>query len=323
MTTTSNDTASQRRLVMTRTFNAPRELVWQAWTQREHLLQWYAGENCVPVFADLDLRPGGQWRSGMCWKGDKTLVHYGEYREIDPPRRLVFTHAWEEGHPDEPCQTRYQSVITVTLEEQDGGTHMTFEQVGFISDESRDSHRGGWGAAFDQLAGQLQRDVTDDRIITFSRVFSAPREMVWRAYTEADQLARWYGPRGFSARIEANDLRTGGKWRYVMIGPDGTEYSSHGVFREVVPMQRLVTTDAFGEGDGNDKLDDLPKDMVVTLTFEELGGATASPKTRLTVRIEHPTAEDRRKHEAMGVIPGFHSMLDCLDEHLASAKQQV
>ncbi|NJL31234.1 MAG: hypothetical protein HC898_06155 [Phycisphaerales bacterium] len=112
-----------------------------------------------------------------------------------------------------------------------------------------------------------------------------------------------------------------------MIGADGTEYPSEGVFREIIPLRRLVTTDGFGDDYRNDQLGDLPQGMIVSINFEDLdylpinpgrhiSPSDTQPKTRLIVRIEHPSEEERRKHEAMGVVTGFHSMLDCLDDHL-------
>jgi len=158
MVSTTTTSQSDIRLVLERIFDAPRELVWKAWTQREHLLRWYAGEGCVPVAAELDLRPDGAWRSSMDWSGGKTLTHYGTFREVEPPRRLVFTHAWEETIPEQACQSKTETVITVTLEAVGPKrTRMTFEQVGFENVESRDSHAGGWGAAFDSLTLHLKQ----------------------------------------------------------------------------------------------------------------------------------------------------------------------
>jgi uncharacterized protein YndB with AHSA1/START domain len=146
------------RLVIERTFDAPRDLVWRAWTRQEDLLQWFFAGECEMVFADADVRPGGAWRSAMkhAESGD-VYTHRGEYREIDPPRRLVFTHAWEQQVPGTPCQTTLESVCTVTLTERGNQTHMTFEQVGFVSAESRDSHHGGWSGAFNHLAAYVAR----------------------------------------------------------------------------------------------------------------------------------------------------------------------
>lgn len=153
---------------------------------------------------------------------------------------------------------------------------------------------------------------SSEREIVITRVFDAPRDRVWQAWTDPQHVERWWGPRGFTARVPELDLRPGGRWRYVMIGPDGTEYPVKGVFREVVPGERIVTSDEFDEGFQHPVATDLPSGIVVTSLFEDLGG-----RTRLTLRIAHATPDDRRKHEDMGVIPGWSSSLDCLDEHLA------
>jgi uncharacterized protein YndB with AHSA1/START domain len=155
-------------------------------------------------------------------------------------------------------------------------------------------------------------DTQSDLEIVITRVFNAPREMVYKAWTDPIHIAQWWGPKGFTTRVMELDLRPGGRSRYVMVGPDGTEYPGEGVFREIVPFERIVTTDEFGEDYDKAANADLPQGMVLTVIFEDLDG-----KTKLTLRIFHPTAEDRRKHEEMGVIPGWNSSLDCLEEYLA------
>ncbi|NJL39498.1 MAG: hypothetical protein HC840_10310 [Leptolyngbyaceae cyanobacterium RM2_2_4] len=157
-----------------------------------------------------------------------------------------------------------------------------------------------------------QTDVQSDREVVITRIVDAPRELVFKAWTETKHIEQWFGPKGFTTRVVENDLRPGGQWCYIMVGPDGKEYPSKGVFREIVPLERVVATDEFGEGI-EEVLDiDLPQGMVTTTTFEDLEG-----KTRLTIQIMHDTASDRRKHEEMGVIAGWNSSLDCLDELLA------
>jgi len=157
-------------------------------------------------------------------------------------------------------------------------------------------------------------DVDSDHALVIERIFDAPRELVWRAWTEPEHVARWWGPRGFTTRVEELDLHPGGRSHYVMVGPDGTEYPASGVFREVVPPERIVTTDEFGDGYEEDN-PDLPQGMILTCLFEEVDGGR---RTRLTLRISHPTEEDRRKHEEMGVVAGWGSSFDCLDDHLAA-----
>lgn len=150
------------------------------------------------------------------------------------------------------------------------------------------------------------------REITLTRVFDAPRALVWQAWTQAEHVARWWGPQGFTTRVVMLDLRPGGRSRYVMTGPDGTEYPVAGTFLEIVPMERIVATDEFDEGFEGPAGDDLPSGTVLTCLFEDLGG-----RTRLTLRLAHPTVEERRKHEEMGVVGGWESTFDCLAEHLS------
>jgi uncharacterized protein YndB with AHSA1/START domain len=133
---------------------------------------------------------------------------------------------------------------------------------------------------------------------------------------EPAHVEKWWGPRGFSTRVEKLEARVGGRTRYVMIGPDGAEYPAEGTFIEIDPPRRFVSTDEFGEDFKPPDGMDLPQGMVVTMTFEEIGG-----KTKLTLRIAHPTAEDKKKHEEMGVVAGWQSSFDCLEEHLAELKK--
>ena len=135
----------------------------------------------------------------------------------------------------------------------------------------------------------------------------------WKAWTEPDQITRWWGPRGFTTTVTELDLRPGGRSRYVMHGPDGAQYPVTGVFKEVVPFEKFVTTDEFDEGFPN--LDDVPKGIVLTCLFAEANG-----KTTLTMRIWHPTAESKEQHLAMGVIAGWQSSFEKLDELLASKR---
>ena len=78
-----------------------------------------------------------------------------------------------------------------------------------------------------------------DREIEISRVFNAPRELVWKAFTDAAQIPQWWGPRGFTTRTERMDVKPGGQWRFVMIGPDGQEYRNLITYLEVVEPERL------------------------------------------------------------------------------------
>jgi uncharacterized protein YndB with AHSA1/START domain len=140
-------------LKITRIFDAPRTRVFDAWTNLDSGAGWWGPKGFTRLFHEIDLRPGGRWRLGMRSPDGKDHVSAGIYREIVPPGRLVMTHGWEgaDGHPGP------ETVVTITLTDRDGRTEMTFEQTGFDSLPSRDSHREGWTEAFDMLEAGLER----------------------------------------------------------------------------------------------------------------------------------------------------------------------
>ncbi len=93
------------------------------------------------------------------------------------------------------------------------------------------------------------KEKNEDIIIT--RMFDAPREIVWKAWTDPELTKRWWGPKNFTAPVIRIDLRVGGKYLNCMRGPDGKDYWSTGIYREIVPRERLVMTDSFADEKGN------------------------------------------------------------------------
>jgi uncharacterized protein YndB with AHSA1/START domain len=135
-------------LVMRRTFEAPRILVWKAWTEADHLMRWMCPAGFKVLFAENDLRLGGRWRSGMRSPEGEDFIHCGEYLEIEKPARLVFTHRWESNRLEPQANTK----ITVVLDEIGGKTRMIFVHAGLATRESACSHQHGWTGAFENLA---------------------------------------------------------------------------------------------------------------------------------------------------------------------------
>jgi uncharacterized protein YndB with AHSA1/START domain len=144
--------AAEQELIITRLFDAPRELVFQCWTQAEHLQHWQGAPRGFTVTTqESDIRPGGSFR--ICMRSPEGVDSWlqGAYREIVPPERLVFTHVWldAKGKPGK------ETLVTVTLAERDGKTELTLRQSGFGSVESRDGHKYGWTSALDVLTDYL------------------------------------------------------------------------------------------------------------------------------------------------------------------------
>jgi uncharacterized protein YndB with AHSA1/START domain len=125
------------------------------------------------------------------------------------------------------------------------------------------------------------------RELVITRVFDAPRELVWKAWTEPEQLMRWLGPKYFTSPSCKIDLRVGGKYLFCMRSPEGQEFWNTGVYREIVEPERIVYSDRFADEKGNPvpashygMPGDWPEEMLVTVTFEEHDG-----KTRMTLRL--------------------------------------
>lgn len=164
------------------------------------------------------------------------------------------------------------------------------------------------------MANQPKNTVEPDELeIAITRQFNAPRDKVWQAWTEPEKIEKWFGPRGFTTRVDELDFKPGGKFTYVMLDIDGNEFPSVGVFKEIVQPERIVATDEFGDlpEDLETPETDLHTGVINTPTFEDTGD-----KTNITISIVHQSVEDREKHEKMGVVEGFNQQLDKLAEYL-------
>jgi uncharacterized protein YndB with AHSA1/START domain len=145
--------ATERTLVITREFDAPPELVWKAWTERERVLPWLGPRGFTALDFELEPRPRGAWHSRMRSQDGKEYANRGTVREVLEPERLVFTFAWDE---DDGSPGR-EMLITITLADLGGRTQMTFHQAEFESAEDRDGHNEGWSESFDRLAEYLAK----------------------------------------------------------------------------------------------------------------------------------------------------------------------
>ncbi len=145
-----------------------------------------------------------------------------------------------------------------------------------------------------------------DRVLIITRIFDAPRELVWKAWTEPERMVKWHGPRGFTSTIERSDFRPGGLYRIHMRGPENDDHWRQGAFREIVAPERLVMVGCWADAQGRP----VGPETIVTVTLEDLGA-----RTQLTLHealFESVTARDAHNG-------GWNSSLDRLAEYLATA----
>ena len=145
----------------------------------------------------------------------------------------------------------------------------------------------------------------DSHDLVLVRTLDAPRDKVWRCWTEPDLLKRWFCPRPWFVSEARMDLRPGGEFLTVMNGPNGEQFGEPGIFLDVVEPERLVFTDAFRPG----WRPSARAFLTAEISFEDAGGG----RTRYTARAMHWSAEDREEHEGMGFQEGWGKATDQLE----------
>jgi uncharacterized protein YndB with AHSA1/START domain len=147
-----------------------------------------------------------------------------------------------------------------------------------------------------------------ERELTITRVYDAPRELVFRAWTDPKHMAQWWGPQHFTNRVEKMDVKAGGAWRIIMCAPDGAEYPCQGVYREIVPPEQLVFTNDAMDKDGNVIIGGF-----TTVTFAEQDG-----KTKLTVETRGTAKVGYAANYLQGMEAGWTQSLDRLAAEIAT-----
>jgi uncharacterized protein YndB with AHSA1/START domain len=255
-----------------RVYRASPARAFAAWADPETKARWFAGPSgkWTPVKRELDFRVGGSELAHGTFKGGPESIFVAHYHSIIPDQRIVYSYEMTVGG-------KQLSVSVATVEfspTPEAGTRMIFtEQVAFLNDDyDLKSREEGTLGLLDNLAGVLE----DPNEIVTSRVFAQPRARVFAAFSEPAQLARWWGPHGFSNTIEAFDLRPGGAFRLTMHGPDGTHYPNAWRFSEVAAPERVVCEHV-----------DPVHQFTLTLQFLELGSETLLVwRMRFAERVE-------------------------------------
>jgi len=321
--TKAADKGKRRELVLARMFDAPRERVWKAWTEPAEVKRWWGPKDFTVPSCKIDLRVGGTYLYCMRSPEGKDYWGTGVYREIVRPRKLVATDSFADAKGRVVSATAYglsaetplEMLLTVTLEDVAGKTKLTLRHDGLPAGPDQEGAEQGWTESFERLAASLTEGSSETGAVTsrrkrqvvMSRVFNAPRDLVFRAYTDPELIPRWWGRRRQTTTVEAMDVRKGGRWRYVCRDPDGTEYGFRGEYREVRLPERIVSTFEF-EGMPGHIIED-------TATFEERDG-----KTKLTVTSRFETIEDLDGMLQSGMEDGARETWDRLEELLAKTR---
>ena len=231
-------------IVTTRLLDAPRELVWRAFTDHEQISAWWGPTGFRTTTQASDVRTGGAWTHTMHGPDGRDWPNHIAYTRVEAPALLAWDHGTAPGAP--PLFR-----VIVTLEEVSGErTLLTLRHL-FPSAEARDENIRAVGSVqgaidtTERLAAHLVA-LPGERDFVLRREFDAPREHLWCAWTDAEHLRRWWGPSAFTNTVCESDPRVGGRYRITMSGafpgPGISHYPVQGEYLELVEPERIVAT---------------------------------------------------------------------------------
>ena len=315
---------SDREILITRVFEAPRELVWQAWTDPDAISQWWGPVGFTTTTHSRDMRPGGVWAFTMHGPDGGDYRNRITYDEIVPGERLVYHHGGDE----QTVQVTFQTTVTFAAADGDPGkTKLTMRMV-FPSAAERERICKEYGAVeggmdtVSRLSAYVAQGtgVPSKRLvialpspteIRMRRVFEAPRELLWEAMSKPEHVRQWWGPRRLTIISCEMDFRAGGRWRIVHQRPgETTELPFCGEYLEIVPPEKIVQTFIFDV----DGVRDFPSTETMTLT--EINGVTT-----LTTHVQHISQQPRDGHLNSGMEGGASETMDRLEEFVGRLRK--
>jgi uncharacterized protein YndB with AHSA1/START domain len=280
-----------KELVIERVFDAPRERVFDVFTQPEHVQKWWGPKGVGSAVAEFEARPGGKIFIAESALDGAMVYIAGVVREIERPSRVLFAIHFADAdrkrvappaHSGLPANWDDDIVTLVTFSAEGRRTRMTIRTLSGFTTEWGENARLGWAQSLDKLGYALVDDMTvapqGEREILITRSFDAPRALVYEALTNPEHVKNWWGPRQYGPVSATADFRAGGRYRFAQGSPQG-EVAFSGEVRESSP-ERIVYIEEFEAMPGHG--------AVTTVTLDERAG-----KTFMTVRSVYQSREDR------------------------------
>ncbi len=284
-----------QELVITRTLNAPRELVFKAFAEAQRLAQWWGPKGFAIEVKHLEFAPGGVFHYSMKLPDGMEMWGKFVYHQIIAPEKIVYASSFSDAeggltrHPMRP-EWPLEILNTLTLEQQNGKTTLTLrggpinateEEIRFFN-EVQSGVKIGFNATFDQLEQYLHRKETNMKPITVSATVQAPLQTAWDAYTNPEHIVKWnFASDDWHCPSATQDLRVGGKFSSRMAAKDGSfAFDFEGEYTQVELHQSLAYR--FG-------------DRQAEVVFEEV----APDQTRLTVTFD-PETENPEEMQRSG-----------------------
>jgi uncharacterized protein YndB with AHSA1/START domain len=287
-----NNGAAANELLITRLLNAPRDLVWDAWTNPEHIQHWWGPAGFSNTFFKMDFVPGGVWEFIMHGPDGRDYKNKSVFKEIRKPELISYDHV---------SGPLFSAVIT--FEEKGAQTLLTWKMQ-FESAEFRDKVVKEFGADkgltqnVDKLESFLANGFAADELL-LTRLIKAPRELVYKAWTDKNLLLQWWGPEGFSCPVCEVAVKPGGTIYIDMKGPDGTLYPMDGVYHELIHPEKIVFMSA-----ALDNNKERLFEVMTTVVLEEEEG-----NTKLTLHAKVSAIKPGGGQHVKGMTAGWSQSL--------------
>jgi uncharacterized protein YndB with AHSA1/START domain len=305
-------------ITASRLIEAPRDLVFDAFSSPNALANWWGPTGFSLTTHEMSFAPDSVWRFVMHGPDGRDYKNKIVFREIERPERISYVHPGDEG--TEPVRNE----VTVSFLEDDGKTRLTW-RMRFQTIAERDRVDREYDAAqgLGQSLTRLDAYVAESgsRAFVVSRSFDASRELLWKALTEPERMAQWWGPKGFPVAAAKMDFRVGGSYLYGTKTPDGGTMWGRFIYREIETPSRIVLVSSFSDENGGVTRHPMsPTWPLETLSIFSL--ETDEARARLTIRWLPINAADEERATFAGAVDsmnqGWGGTLDQLAEYLAS-----
>lgn len=304
---------------ITRVYDAPVKLVWDAWTDPKKAAKWWGPRGFTITTHSKDLRVGGHWSYTMHGPDGTDYVNKTKYFEVEECAKLVYDHGGNEDIDRKPLFR-----VTALFSEHKGKTtldmSMRFETAEVAAEMKKFIKAAGGNGTWDRLAEYLAEEKEGKQQFVINRSFEAPIETVFEMWTNPKHCAKWLPPTGFTMQYLKADIRPGGDSSYSMTGKDFTMYGrAH--YIEIEKPHRLVYTQQFCDEKGNISRHPLaptwPETMITVVQFTPEGPEA----TRVTVTWEvHGKATKEEMDTFLGarggMTQGWTGSFDKLEEYL-------
>jgi uncharacterized protein YndB with AHSA1/START domain len=316
------DTPDANEIAITRFYDAPVKLVWDAWTDPKQVAKWWGPRGFTLTTHSKDLRPGGSWAYTMHGPDGVDYPNTTRYIEVEPYARLVYDHGESD---DRPPLFRVTVVFTDVKGKTKMDMRMTLPTPEAAEETRKFVKKAGGNSTWDRLAEYLEEESSGRDVFVIARTFEAPIEVLFDMWTDPQHLSQWLPPTGFTMRFIEADIRAGGSSSYSM--SDGGTITMYGraKYLEIERPHRIVYTQQFCDEHGNISRHPLAPTWPETMLTNIELVAESPTRTRVMVRweiygsatsVEAQTFSDSKG----GMTQGWTGSFDKLEAYLEEGR---